>query len=51
MVQNMIDVQQAVHRIGTIDDIVNMMRFLISDKASFVTGETYRVSGGAMQGI
>ncbi|MDO8732621.1 MAG: SDR family oxidoreductase [Actinomycetota bacterium] len=51
MVQNMINVQQAVHRIGSIDDIVNMMRFLISEKASFVTGETYRVSGGAMQGI
>ncbi len=27
-------------------DIVEMMRFLVSDKAKFITGETFRVSGG-----
>jgi 3-oxoacyl-[acyl-carrier protein] reductase len=27
-------------------DIVEMMRYLVSDKAKFITGETFRVSGG-----
>ena len=37
----------AIHRLGEVADIVNMMMFLISDQASFITGETFKVSGGA----
>ena len=37
---------QLVHRLGTIDDIVSAMLFLCSDEASFITGETLKVSGG-----
>ena len=32
--------------VGTMDDIVSAMLFLCSDEASFVTGETLKVSGG-----
>ena len=37
---------QLVHRLGTMDDIVSAMLFLCSDEASFITGETLKVSGG-----
>ncbi len=37
---------QLVHRICTMDDIVSAMLFLCSDEASFITGETLKVSGG-----
>jgi 3-oxoacyl-[acyl-carrier protein] reductase len=37
---------QLVHRLGTMDDVVSAMLFLCSDEASFVTGETLKVSGG-----
>ena len=37
---------QLVKRLGQMDDIVSAMMFLCSDDASFVTGETLRVSGG-----
>ena len=37
---------QLVHRLGTMDDIVSAMLFLCSDEASFITGETVKVSGG-----
>ncbi|MET0378244.1 MAG: SDR family oxidoreductase [Spongiibacteraceae bacterium] len=37
---------QLVKRLGGMDDIVNAMLFLCSDEASFVTGETLKVSGG-----
>ena len=47
MVSMIINQMQHIHRQGEVEDIVNMMMFLISDKASFITGETFRVSGGA----
>ena len=47
MVSMIINQMQYIHRQGEVEDIVNMMMFLISDKASFITGETFRVSGGA----
>ncbi|MFA7323742.1 MAG: SDR family oxidoreductase [Candidatus Nanopelagicales bacterium] len=47
MVTSIINDMQAIHRRGEVPDIVNMMLFLISDKASFITGETFKVSGGA----
>jgi NAD(P)-dependent dehydrogenase (short-subunit alcohol dehydrogenase family) len=38
--------QQIVKRDGTEQDIVDTMLYLVSDRASFVTGETLRISGG-----
>jgi 3-oxoacyl-[acyl-carrier protein] reductase len=38
--------RQLVHRLGTMDDVVSAMLFLISDEASFITGETLKISGG-----
>jgi NAD(P)-dependent dehydrogenase (short-subunit alcohol dehydrogenase family) len=38
---------QLIGRPGEVDDVVDAVRFLVSDRASFVTGETLRVSGGA----
>ena len=35
-----------VRRIGTPDDVVEAIRFLSSDRASFITGEVINVSGG-----
>ena len=37
-----------VGRIGTPDDIANVVLFLASDKASFITGEHVNVDGGLM---
>ena len=37
---------QLVHRLGTMDDVVSAMLFLCSSEASFITGETFKVSGG-----
>ena len=33
-------------RIGTVEDIANMAEFLISDKASWITGQIMHVDGG-----
>jgi 3-oxoacyl-[acyl-carrier protein] reductase len=46
MVELMINERQLVHRQGTMDDIVAAMRFLISEQAGFITGETLPVTGG-----
>src|SRR6266511_5734431 len=35
-----------LRRIGTPEDIANMVEFLVSDKASYVTGSTFFVDGG-----
>jgi 3-oxoacyl-[acyl-carrier protein] reductase len=37
---------QLVRRLGTMEDVVSAMLFLCSDDASFITGETLKVSGG-----
>ena len=37
---------QLVRRLGAVDDVVQMMLFLCSEKAAFITGETFKVSGG-----
>jgi len=34
-------------RLGRPDDIANMAVFLVSDKAEWITGETFVVDGGA----
>ena len=46
LVEDFIEELQLVHRICTMDDIVSAMLYLCSDEASFITGETLRVSGG-----
>jgi 3-oxoacyl-[acyl-carrier protein] reductase len=46
ILDEMVNVRQKVHRLGTMDDIVEAALFLCSDAAGFVTGEDLRVSGG-----
>jgi NAD(P)-dependent dehydrogenase (short-subunit alcohol dehydrogenase family) len=46
MVDRFKDELQLVKRTGTMGDVVAMVRFLCSDDASFITGETFKVSGG-----
>lgn len=38
--------QHPVQRVGVPDDIVNMILYLCSDKAGFITGENIRIDGG-----
>jgi NAD(P)-dependent dehydrogenase (short-subunit alcohol dehydrogenase family) len=38
--------RQLIRRRATMDDVVNTMLYLCSEKASFITGETIRVTGG-----
>jgi len=46
LLQNVVRERQLVHRPGTTADVASSMLFLCSDEASFITGETLRVSGG-----
>ena len=39
-------VQQPVHRVGNPMDIANMVLFLCSEKAGFITGENICIDGG-----
>lgn len=39
-------IQQPVHRVGNPDDISNMVLFLCSEKAGFITGENICIDGG-----
>ena len=41
-----VNVNQLIRRVGAEADIVSAMLFLVSDQASFITGETLKVSGG-----
>jgi 3-oxoacyl-[acyl-carrier protein] reductase len=51
MVDDFVQNLQLVHRLGSMDDVVATTLFLCSDEASFVTGETIRVSGGYPHGL
>jgi NAD(P)-dependent dehydrogenase (short-subunit alcohol dehydrogenase family) len=42
---------QFIKRLGRVQDIANAVRFLCSDDASFITGDTILVSGGALPRI
>jgi len=44
------DTFHPIGRIGTPEDIANTICFLLSDKASWVTGATWNVDGGVMSG-
>lgn len=46
LIEDIVHERQLVHRIGTMDDVVSAMMFLCSAEASFITGETVKVSGG-----
>ncbi|MGX7680591.1 SDR family NAD(P)-dependent oxidoreductase [Jatrophihabitans sp. DSM 45814] len=46
MIDQIINERQLIHRQGTMDDIVSTMLFLCSERSSFITGETIRVTGG-----
>jgi meso-butanediol dehydrogenase/(S,S)-butanediol dehydrogenase/diacetyl reductase len=35
-------------RLGTVDDVANLIAFLASDQAAFITGQTINVCGGFM---
>lgn len=51
LVSQIVEEMQMIHRLGTTADIVDAMLFLCSDRASFITGVTVPVTGGAMLGI
>ncbi|MFK5948394.1 MAG: SDR family oxidoreductase [Methylococcales bacterium] len=44
------DAFHPIGRIGTVDDIANTVTFLLSDKASWVTGAIWDVDGGVIAG-
>jgi 3-oxoacyl-[acyl-carrier protein] reductase len=46
LVDEFVNERQLVNRLGTMGDVVSAMLFLCSDEASFITGETLKVSGG-----
>jgi len=46
LVDDIVRERQLVHRLGTMEDVVSAMLYLCSDEASFITGETLKVSGG-----
>jgi 3-oxoacyl-[acyl-carrier protein] reductase len=35
-----------LRRMGTVEDVSNLVEFLVSDKASYITGQTFVVDGG-----
>ncbi len=37
-----------IGRVGTIEEVANLILFLASDEASFCTGGAYRVAGGLL---
>lgn len=50
-VEHLVENVQLIHRLGTVSDIVAAMTYLCSDQASFVTGVTLPVTGGALLAI
>lgn len=46
LVDDIVRERQLIHRLGTMDDAVSAMLYLCSEEASFITGETLKVSGG-----
>lgn len=46
LVDSIVNDRQLVNRLGEVADIASMAVYLCSDEASFITGETFKVSGG-----
>jgi len=38
--------QTPLGRLGTVDDVSSVVRFLLSDQSKFITGQTFVVDGG-----
>jgi 3-oxoacyl-[acyl-carrier protein] reductase len=51
LVRSFVEDRQLVHRVGAVQDVVDAVLFLSSSQASFITGETLKVSGGYPLGI
>jgi NAD(P)-dependent dehydrogenase (short-subunit alcohol dehydrogenase family) len=51
LVRSFVDDLQLIHRRGEVRDVVEAVLFLASDAASFITGETLKVSGGHPLGM
>ena len=49
-IQTSLMAQIPLQRLGQPDDIANMVRFLCSDEASYITGQTIHVDGGMYMG-
>jgi NAD(P)-dependent dehydrogenase (short-subunit alcohol dehydrogenase family) len=46
LIEDIVENRQLLHRLGEVQDIVSAVLFLCSAEASFITGETLKVSGG-----
>jgi 3-oxoacyl-[acyl-carrier protein] reductase len=48
MIQTMKDgnVKTPLNRIGTVEDVINLMIFLASPRSDFITGHTFPIDGG-----
>ncbi len=46
LIDEFVNQRQLVNRLGTMGDVVSAMLYLCSNEASFITGETLKVSGG-----
>lgn len=41
-----IQIKHPIQRLGTVDEVANLVIFLLSDQASFITGANYAIDGG-----
>lgn len=48
-VQASVVAKTAMNRVGTVDEVANVVHFLLSDEAAFVTGSVYEINGGQTQ--
>ena len=46
MVRNMLEEKVPLRRLGTTNEVAQLVYFLLSDKAMFSTGSTYPIDGG-----
>ena len=40
----------SLNRLGEVEDVANLIEFLLSDKSSFITGATLNIDGGGESG-
>jgi NAD(P)-dependent dehydrogenase (short-subunit alcohol dehydrogenase family) len=48
-VQATVAAKTAMNRTGSVEEVANVVHFLLSDEASFVTGSVYEINGGQTQ--